>query len=301
MKTTMNFLTLIALALITTLSFTQCQKDLESQEMHNYALNQEAGYHTGGIVPGTANNATSNDVCSCLSANFSIEDLNEAEEAAILFMREEEKLARDVYTYLYEKWNYPVFNNITRSENRHMESLLCLIQRYGLEDPVGENGLGVFVNEELGNMYQALTEAGSASLSEALRVGATIEDLDINDLITLAEGGDIDNEDILAVFGDLTKGSRNHLRAFVKSLNQYGEAYTPQFLNAEYYAQIISSDRERGGGICAGTIDCPNNGTGNNGECLYDGTCTQVCTGAPTGNTYHPGNGQGKGKKGGPN
>lgn len=301
MKTTMNFLTLIVLALVTSLAFTQCQKDLETQEMHNYALNQEAGYHAGAIVPGAGNNATANDVCTCLAANFSLEDLNDAEEAAILFMREEEKLARDVYTYLYEKWNYPVFNNITRSENRHMESMLCLIQRYGLEDPVGENGLGVFVNEELANMYQALIEAGTTSLTEALRVGATIEDVDIDDLITLAEGGEINNEDILAVFANLTKGSRNHLRAFVKSLNQYGEAYTPQFMNAEYYGQIINSDRERGGGICTGIIDCPNNGTGNNGECLFDGTCTQDCTGSATGNTNGPGYGQGKGKKGGPN
>src|SRR6056297_3607457 len=35
--------------------------------------------------------------------------LSSAEEAGILLMREEEKLARDVYLTLYEKWNIPVF------------------------------------------------------------------------------------------------------------------------------------------------------------------------------------------------
>ena len=37
--------------------------------------------------------------------------LSDAEAATLVFMREEEKLARDVYITLYDQWEHPVFNN----------------------------------------------------------------------------------------------------------------------------------------------------------------------------------------------
>ncbi|MCB0689967.1 MAG: DUF2202 domain-containing protein [Saprospiraceae bacterium] len=294
MKTTINFFSMLVLAMFAILSFSQCQKDANFQEMHQYALN-DYGTQNNGVAIQTNGNSNTVDVCECLTNNFSIQDVNEAEKEALVFMREEEKLARDVYQYFYEKYNYRVFNNITRSETRHMETILCLVERYGLTDPVQNNDYGIFQNQELATLYQNLIEQGSQSLNDALAVGALIEDLDINDLMTLSESGNIDNEDILAVFGELTRGSRNHLRAFVKNLNQYGENYAPVYISQDYFAGIINSDRERGTGLCAEAgSNCQ-----NNQNCTGDGpgTCDQECDGTQQGT----GNQQGHGQKGGPN
>ena len=54
------------------------------------------------------------------------EPLNQAELASLAFMREEEKLARDVYTNLYAKWGVSIFNNISKSEQTHMDAVLLL-------------------------------------------------------------------------------------------------------------------------------------------------------------------------------
>ena len=293
---------ILILMLGTIFTFTQCEKDLESQEMNSYGLNQGNGYGDNAAIRGTNTPNANMDICECLATNFTMEDLNDAEQEAILFMREEEKLARDVYSLLDEKWNYPIFSNIRRSEARHMEAMLCLINRYGLEDPVGENERGIFINQQLMDLYQVLTETGTRSLEDALTVGATIEDLDLADLLAAREDGSIDNKDVLAVFAELTKGSRNHLRAFIKNLNQYGVNYTPQYISSDDFSDIISTERERGGSICAGLTECQYDGTGNPDNCPGDGP--GICNGdCKAGNSNGPGNGPGKGpqKKGGPN
>ncbi len=61
--------------------------------------------------------------------------LTAAEEEGLLFMREEEKLARDVYLVLFDKWGLRVFENIAESEQRHMDAVLYLLGKYGLDDP----------------------------------------------------------------------------------------------------------------------------------------------------------------------
>ena len=71
------------------------------------------------------------------------QELTEDEISGILFMREEEKLARDVYLYLYEIYPLRPFLNISKSEQAHMDAIKYLIDTYELEDPVGENPPGV--------------------------------------------------------------------------------------------------------------------------------------------------------------
>jgi len=41
------------------------------------------------------------------------------------FMREEEKLARDVYLKLFDTWKLTVFSRIARSEQRHLQWEIC--------------------------------------------------------------------------------------------------------------------------------------------------------------------------------
>ncbi len=56
----------------------------------------------------------------------------------------------------------------------------------------------------------------------------------------------MDNQDITYVYENLMKGSRNHSRAFTRTLSRQGVIYTPQVLDAEAYKAIISGEWERG-------------------------------------------------------
>ena len=76
-------------------------------------------------------------------------ELTDYEIEALLFMREEEKLARDVYLAMYEVWGTPIFSNIAGSEQAHMDAVAYLLEAYGLEDPVAGNPNGIFENDEL--------------------------------------------------------------------------------------------------------------------------------------------------------
>ncbi len=195
------------------------------------------GYGYGGGGP--PSEASDQPLATVLSG-----ELSEEERESILYMREEEKLARDVYLYLYDKWGLQVFQNIARSEQQHMDMVKVLIDRYGLEDPAKERG--IFTNPELQALYDELIERGSRSLEEALKVGALIEEVDIKDLKEWLSK--VDNADIIQVYENLMRGSRNHLRAFTSVLREYGVTYQPQVLSMEEYTSIISGEMETGMG-----------------------------------------------------
>lgn len=174
--------------------------------------------------------------------------LSSEEIEGILLMREEEKLARDVYTALYEKWNLRTFGSIGQgSETTHMDAMKMLLDRYNLEDPVREDIPSVFQNGELQKAYDELVAKGSRSIEDAILVGAYIEDLDIYDLERLIK--ETDNNDIKIVYQNLLKGSRNHLRAFDRQLQRYNLTYEAQFLTQEEYDRIAASRQESGGAI----------------------------------------------------
>ena len=158
-------------------------------------------------------------------------------------MREEEKLARDVYLTLGDEWTFPIFQNTARSEQTHMDSVKTLLGRYGLDDPAANNEVGVFTNPDLQALYDQLVEQGSQSLGDALKVGAAIEEIDILDLEEyLAQ---TDRADIQRVYENLLRGSRSHLRAFTSTLEaQTGEIYQPQYLTQEEYDAIAGSGVE---------------------------------------------------------
>ena len=106
-----------------------------------------------------------------------LEALSPEETAAILYMREEEKLARDVYLTLYGKWNARIFDNISASEETHFEAVKTLIDRYSLADPSADKDVGEFTNLALQALHDSLLQVGNLSLIEALKVGAAIEEV----------------------------------------------------------------------------------------------------------------------------
>lgn len=184
-------------------------------------------------------------ISSMTTVSAGITDLNDEEIEGILFMREEEKLARDVYLKFAELYtDIAIFSNIASSEQRHMDSIKKLIDIYGLEDPVGDNLIGVFTNDELQNLYDVLVAQGSQSILEALNVGAAIEEIDILDIKEYLVVSD--ERIIIRTYNNLLDGSENHLRVFVKELSMQGVRYYPQYLNEEEFNNIIDSDSDSG-------------------------------------------------------
>jgi hypothetical protein len=221
--------------------------------------------------------------CEWIDEKFPVEALSTTEKDALVFMIEEEKLARDVYLKMKEKYDLRIFYNISEAENRHMNAIKCLLTKYGLELPEKLDEEGMFVNQELQQLYAILIEKGETNLVEALKVGATIEDLDIKDLMTLSENEDIDNKDIVAVFEELTRGSRNHMRAFSRNLEANESSYEVQYISGELYESILSGDQERGSGLC-----------GKRTNCSKKGNCKNTCMGGQKGPNGPKGN-KGKG------
>lgn len=176
--------------------------------------------------------------------NLAIEELSDKEREGLISMREEEKLARDVYRTLYEKWDLNIFQNISYSENRHSLAVKTLLDRYGVTDPVENDATGEFTIPAMQTLYDNLVAQGETSLVDALKVGATIEDLDIFDLNEWIAS--TDNDDINMVYESLIRGSRNHMRSFMGQLESNGGIYTAQFLDQSEIDEILAGDQERG-------------------------------------------------------
>lgn len=143
-------------------------------------------------------------------------DLTEEQIEAIKFMYQEEKLARDVYNYLDEKWNLQVFNNIKKSEQNHMDEVKVLLDKYELGVYTG--AAGEFSIEKLQKLYEELIEKGSKSVRDALEVGKSIEELDIKDLKEVLK---ISTPDMEYVFKRLLESSYKHLEAFNRNLDRH--------------------------------------------------------------------------------
>lgn len=167
----------------------------------------------------------------------------DSELQTLLHMKEEEKLARDVYTVFYEKWGIPVFTNISKAETTHMNAVIFLLKDYG-EDYTKVKEPGAFEDPKFRELYEQLVSKGSVSVGDAYKAGALIEELDIKDLTEQLNV--VTNENIKLVFENLRKGSRNHLRAFNHRLTFIGQTYEPQYISREEFSQIINSPHETG-------------------------------------------------------
>jgi hypothetical protein len=141
-----------------------------------------------------------------------------AEEAADLqYMREEEKLAQDVYTLLGAKYGSRVFTNIARSEAQHTATVQELLDAFKVADPAAGRPAGSYADDELQALYATLVAQGGKSLTDAINVGIAIEERDIADLE--ARIAATDRADLKAAYGNLLRASENHLSAFTRQLD----------------------------------------------------------------------------------
>jgi hypothetical protein len=191
-----------------------------------------------------------------------VSTIDEKESTHLAFMREEEKLAHDVYVTLGERYSEAnVFALINESEQTHTDAVKDLLDKYNLSDPSTDSTIGVFTGAEWGwyftEKYSSLTASGEDSLLSALYVGALIEELDMHDILFCPEVivetradvedqyqcGDVytDEKAIHKVYQNLLNGSALHLKAFVSSIEKFiGEGnYEAQYLSQEEVDNIL--------------------------------------------------------------
>lgn len=205
------------------------------------------GSDGAGPVMGVDANGTSTVNADNLAAQlptYPLSALSTAEAYSLAFMREEEQLAHDVYAVSAKLWSPSVFANLSASEATHSAAVKALLDRYQLADPLAGLANGTFKSPAFQTLYAALVAASRTSLIDALKVGVQIEELDMRD-ITVQKAG-IDNADILMVYDNLLRGSRNHLRAFMKVLVQQGGSYVPQYISLAEFDAIVNSPVETG-------------------------------------------------------
>lgn len=176
--------------------------------------------------------------------NFVENSLTQIEIDDLHFLREEEKLARDVYLFSYNLYGNAIFNNISKSEQNHMDQILVLLNTYNLDDPALPNK-GEFKNQLLQGLYNDLTAQSAISLVEALKVGATIEDLDISDIDEFEDRTDVTA--ILNTYDKLKCGSRNHMRNYYGQLLNNDVWYSPQYISISELEEIMTTENEKCG------------------------------------------------------
>lgn len=229
-----------------------------------------------------------------VSAQTSDGSLTDEDIASLLYMREEEKLAHDVYLTLYEMWGAAIFNNIASSEQNHTEMVLGLLNQYGLEDPAVGNAVGVFTNADLQALYDDLVSQGSQSYEAALLVGGLIEEVDIADL--QAELATTNVAAIQQVYQSLLSASGNHLSGFANSYeNATGEAYSAQLLSDADVAAILNGSNSSGHGSQGSHGSSGSGGQGSNGQGGHGNSGSQGNNGQGNSGRGSQGNGGGNG------
>jgi hypothetical protein len=196
------------------------------------------------------------------SEDTRVTSLDANEQTHLVFMREEEKLARDVYIMLSTLYpDSPVFGNIDDSEQRHTDAVKDKLNQYGIEDPNTNDNVGVFTGKDYGwyftEKYDELVSRAAMSELDALYVGAFIEELDMLDInqcpkVIVESSQDItdvsacgkvytDNTDIQRLYASLLEGSESHLAAYVRRIETViGEgAYQAQVLAQEQVDEIL--------------------------------------------------------------
>jgi len=236
---------LISTLLITSFSLTACGGGGSNDSYMALPVVDNATDTSVLTVDDSGNTNFDTDNLQASLDGYDLGEISADEEAGMLLMREEEKLAYDVYRKLFDLHGQKIFENISNSEYTHKEAMLALLERYNITDPIGDNAAGVYTNTDLQMAYDSLVAQGTPTLLDALFVGAAIEEMDIFDIENLKTQV-VDNDDIIMVYDNLLKGSRNHMRSFNKQIVNAGASYEPIYITQEQYDEIVNSDMEKG-------------------------------------------------------
>ena len=200
--------------------------------------------------PNIENEITSEPVSTTSSIQG---ELSAAEIQGLLYMREEEELARDLYLDIYAAKDnrLKVFKNISdNAETRHAAAVLALLDMYGIEDP--STGFhNTYTSEIIQMLYdQLLNNAVGSDDIAALKVGALVEETDIRDINLEKNKVSESHTEIITTYENLLCGSRNHLRSFVKQIeSRTGQPYVTQIPEMDTEVQSILNSSQQQCGI----------------------------------------------------
>ncbi len=198
------------------------------------SLNIQAAGKQGQGMDGQNHEPT----CQLTSDQILIRTLSEQEANTLNFMREEEKMARDVYNALFSLWNTQIFTNISASEQKHMDKVKVFLDAYQLPDPAS-NEAGQFNNSVLQSLYDELLATGKQSELAAFKVGAMVEEVDIDDLQNAI--AETNNDELKVMYTQLMLASHNHLRAFSRQIINLEGEYVAQYMSSEAVATILDT------------------------------------------------------------
>lgn len=216
----------------------------ENQEGEGMGGDNQTGESSGNQENGSSgmggHDHGAESSCLLTSEQVVFRDISEEEADTLRFMREEEKLARDIYQALFIQWANQVFGNIAISEQTHMDKVKVFLDAYDIDDPAMTEA-GIFNNQDLQRLYDDLLAKGSQSELEALKVGALVEEVDIVDLQKGIE--DTDNDDLKRMYTNLMLASYNHLKAFSRKIITIEGEYVAQLMSAEEVEQILNAPK----------------------------------------------------------
>lgn len=228
-------------------------------------------------------------------------DLTADEIEFVYAVREDEKVARDLYTAFFEKYSLKTFSNISRSEANHMRAVEILLEYYEIDFPAAGE-YGVFEDSARQAIYDSLLAKGNTAL-EGFRVMAQLEEENIVSYRNVLS--DITNPNIKIVIENLGKASENHFKAAIRQITALGGTYAPKLMNQEEYKAMIAKGFEQGKRYRYKNMgDTTNSGKKMNGNTEKRGKVNSYGTSTGSSNGTTPGvegrkGEQGKGYRGG--
>lgn len=181
-------------------------------------------------------NKQSNSTAESARSNLSQQDIS-----WLTRMREEEKLARDIYISFWNKWGNDAFVNTSKSEQTHMDYVKVILDRYWIDDPIKDDSVWIFSFYAMKKLYDDFVFKWNKSLLDAFILSADAESLDILDASDLLQ--QTKNKDIMELYNNLIIWSRSHLRAYVENIKDNGGDYKPKYISQAVYDEIISSKK----------------------------------------------------------
>lgn len=177
--------------------------------------------------------------------NFPFERISDQEAKGIRFVREEEKVAVDFYTAMNALFSSADLKKVAQSEQTHFIASGFSIDKYNLTDPTEGMTAGMFASQSLQAHYNQSIAEGSPSLMAAYITGAKLQE---SNLITIQNQLDrvANNRDLRNIYDALHIATRNHLRIMIKGVNANGGSYSPLFIDAEVFQDIVGSGFELG-------------------------------------------------------
>jgi hypothetical protein len=184
------------------------------------AVRNQAGQNVGGNQG--AGRGPNEDMLqgpgNCDESDVEMGTLTADDEAGLLYMVNEEKLAHDVYVEFAKLYDLRTFERIALSEARHQAAVRTVLERYQISDPTAALAEGEFSDPDLQQLYADLIAQGSVSLEDALAAAILIEKTDIADLQARMAGMDETAPDVFDMYSHLLAASGQHQAAFERQL-----------------------------------------------------------------------------------